>query len=179
VTDGTLESQEVTVTIIIDAPPPPTHQNPNNRLDVSANGIVSPIDALLIINHLNDPDSQRNVAFLPAPPPYLDVDGNDVITPSDALQIIMFLNDRSLGGGAGESAGMQAPVIVSRALDNSSVQMNEFPVFGPILPAGLLLAEAESAQWVDLSWIDRSPHQGSDKEELEDVALLQLMEEFK
>ncbi|RMF41942.1 MAG: tandem-95 repeat protein [Planctomycetota bacterium] len=79
-------------------------QNPLGRLDVNADGSVSPIDALLIINYLNNPD---NETFLPdtigtpgevVPPPYLDVNGDEFVSPLDALQIINFLNINGSGG---------------------------------------------------------------------------------
>jgi large repetitive protein len=179
VSDGQLESQDVTVTIIIDAPPPPSHQNPNNRLDVSADGNVSPVDALLVISLLNDPERPRSVSLLPPPPPYYDVDGNGTVGPNDALLVINFLNDRSGGGGEGEATGLFAPLIASRSLDNQAVYMDPAPIYGPLLPKVGSLAEAEAAQWIDLSWIDRRATQTGSDEEPEDLALIELMEEFK
>jgi hypothetical protein len=79
-------------------------QNPLNRLDVNFDGIVTPLDVLMVINDLN----ARGSRMLPAPGgsvvplPYLDVSGNNVIDPLDALWIINHLN--ALGGRShGES----------------------------------------------------------------------------
>jgi hypothetical protein len=74
-------------------------QNLANQFDVNADGFVSPIDVLLIIDHLNAktgslPEFQR---------PYLDVTGDDEIAPQDALEVIVILNQRAQsGGGEGE-----------------------------------------------------------------------------
>ncbi len=77
-------------------------QNPVQSLDVNADGRITPIDALLIINYLNDPTKDR---FLPntglVPPPFLDVDGNERVSANDALLVVNFLNSQSAGGGGG------------------------------------------------------------------------------
>jgi hypothetical protein len=108
------------------------------------------------------------------------VDGNGTVGPNDALQVINFLNARSQGGGGeGEAADLFTPLIASRSLDNQAVHMNAAPIYGPLLPEGGSLAEAEAAQWIDLSWIDRRASQTGSDEEPEDLALIELMEEFK
>ncbi len=55
-------------------------------LDVNADGVVSPIDVLTIINHLNDSQSQYNSRA--------DVNRDAVISPIDALLIVNHLNAR-------------------------------------------------------------------------------------
>ncbi|MEZ6135389.1 MAG: tandem-95 repeat protein [Pirellulaceae bacterium] len=117
--DGAGQSVETTVTISISDPPPPPHQNPINRLDVNADGFVSPIDALLIINLINSFPSNDPipVSALPAPPPYRDVDGNNIISGNDVLQVINFLNSR---GGAGEGEGEGADGLLGGSIVASS-----------------------------------------------------------
>src|SRR5690606_36540114 len=95
--DGSGVSVVTTVTINIDNPPPPSHQNPDSSLDVNADGFISPIDALLIINIINERAVSGSGATiptssLPPPPPYVDTDGNNLITPNDVLQVINYLN---------------------------------------------------------------------------------------
>ena len=93
--DGSGQSVVTTVTIEIDNPPPPSHQNPDNFLDVNADGFISPIDALLIINTINlyaGSGTTISTDKLPPPPPYLDTDGNNFITANDVLQVINYLN---------------------------------------------------------------------------------------
>jgi hypothetical protein len=78
----------------------------NNQLlseDVDDNGVVTPLDALLIIIELNskgprplDPPTSTST-----PAPFIDVDHNGSLTPLDALLVIIRLN--SGGGGEGES----------------------------------------------------------------------------
>ena len=63
-------------------------------LDVSDDGFISPLDALLIINRLNSVGS----GALPKPssdfhpPPYYDVSADGDISPRDALLVINYLN---------------------------------------------------------------------------------------
>ena len=81
-------------------------QNPRNSLDVNADTFISPIDALLIINRLNNPSFNRNLTISNPPvPPYLDTSGDEVLSPLDALLVINRLNAMrggSNGGGEGE-----------------------------------------------------------------------------
>jgi hypothetical protein len=75
-------------------------QNPDIQFDVNGDGAVSPQDALIIINYLN------NVGPGPVPPdavgpPFLDVNGDDQVTANDVLLVINFLNAAS-GEGEGE-----------------------------------------------------------------------------
>ncbi len=76
-------------------------QNPRNRFDVNNDGLVSPIDALLVINALN----VRMVLTPELPDPfipvrYVDVSGDGLLSPIDALLVINELNRmRSTGEG--------------------------------------------------------------------------------
>jgi Dockerin type I domain len=69
-------------------------QNPINRLDVDDSGLVTPLDALVVINSL----VREGIRTLDAPstgvapPPFPDVNGNDFIEPLDALIVINHLN---------------------------------------------------------------------------------------
>lgn len=72
--------------------------------DVNLDGFVTPLDALLIINHLNAGGRQT---FTPLPGgtsagPFYDVSGDNHIAPLDALLVINYLN--AGGTGEGESA---------------------------------------------------------------------------
>jgi hypothetical protein len=80
-------------------------QNPVLAQDVNHSGIISPLDALIIINRLNSegpgtlsaPTSMEGVTeFF-----YLDANGDHSVSPIDVLQIINLLNDRT-GSGEGE-----------------------------------------------------------------------------
>jgi hypothetical protein len=68
-------------------------QNPQHSRDVNGDGLVSPIDALLVINALNDkqagglPPADRQPAA-----PYVDVNGDGILAPVDALLVINALN---------------------------------------------------------------------------------------
>jgi hypothetical protein len=61
--------------------------------DVSADGHLSPVDALLVINYLNNNGSRKlESTGVVGGPPYIDVNGDGYVAPSDALQVINALN---------------------------------------------------------------------------------------
>ncbi len=99
-------------------------QNPQANLDVNADGAVSPIDVLLIINYLN----AGNSSFLPGtgiiPEPYLDPTGDELVTPQDVLAVINFLNANSQGGqGEGESTEYAMMVTPQQVIDTVGRQV--------------------------------------------------------
>jgi hypothetical protein len=68
-----------------------TWQNPDDPLDVDGNGVVAPIDALLVINYI----SAGLPTTLPAINTYgyfIDVNGDGIVSPLDALLVINALN---------------------------------------------------------------------------------------
>ncbi len=69
-------------------------------LDVDGNGLITPLDALLIVNHLNR--LELSAADLRSDT-LLDVTGDQLVTPLDALQVINFLNDNQPDQVQGES----------------------------------------------------------------------------
>lgn len=88
------------------SPSAPPWRNPLDPLDVNNDGLLTPIDALLVINELNRVGGH---ALLPpsgdaAPPPYLDTTGDNFVSPVDALRVINELNRRGSGGSGEPSA---------------------------------------------------------------------------
>lgn len=75
------------------------HWQGNPPEDVNADGLITPLDALLVINELNR-RAALNLAPGPLPPaggqPY-DVNGDNQITAADAMQIIQWLNANGPG----------------------------------------------------------------------------------
>jgi hypothetical protein len=81
-------------------------QNQSIAMDVNADGFVSPIDALLIVNELNLNGTHPLPPAAFTPPPFWDTNGDGQIAPLDALLVINFLNARGVGGeGEGEMNG--------------------------------------------------------------------------
>ncbi|MCA9207337.1 MAG: tandem-95 repeat protein, partial [Planctomycetales bacterium] len=99
VSDGANISNVATVTLSITNP----FQNTSNRFDVNNDGEVSPIDALLVINHIN----RLGSGSLPPgfiPPPFVDVSGDGEVSPQDVNAVITELNRlAALGTGEGEA----------------------------------------------------------------------------
>jgi hypothetical protein len=80
------------------------HQNPVNKLDVNADGFVSPIDVLIVVNDLNF-NGPRVLPLDQPVPPYLDVNGDKLVDPLDVLELINFINTRgNSGAGEGEAS---------------------------------------------------------------------------
>ncbi|QDV71228.1 Dockerin type I repeat protein [Rosistilla carotiformis] len=92
-------------------------QNSSNIRDVNGSGEVSPIDALIVINHLNKNISNDvetlvdNGTISISDGPFMDVNGDGVITPIDALTVINYLN--GVNGLNGEYQSLAAPDISS------------------------------------------------------------------
>ncbi|MHB9077543.1 MAG: Ig-like domain-containing protein [Pirellulaceae bacterium] len=100
----------VQIRVLVDPYP---WQNPAWNLDVNADGYVSAVDVLLIINYLNfhgpgDLPVPPTPAF--SPPPYLDVSGDNAVYPVDALMVIRYLN-----GHRGTFQGTQVQVATTSA----------------------------------------------------------------
>lgn len=94
------------LTVVIDTAP---WQNPVDALDVDQDGEVIPLDALLVINELNDIGAHDLAppAGPTAPPPFFDVNGDAHVSPLDALLVINFLNGQT-GENAVNSSASQA-----------------------------------------------------------------------
>ncbi len=175
--------------ITIGNPLPSKHQNPIQRLDVDADGFVSPIDVLLIINFINFNGPSVSVIGLPAPPPYRDVNGNNVIEPLDVLEIINFINDRgNSGAGEGEMVGVSnampnlaAPLTwssdVMRESQNLATAMGAVPIINhggdhrATLAANAVQPLGQNSGPVPASLADYLGNFGMDDEELEKLAL--------
>ena len=82
--DGAGSSDEIAVTLNVLRGTPP-YQNSDNPFDVNDDGVVSPLDALLVINSLD-----RGLAGFDALQLgwFLDTNGDDSISPLDALRVI-------------------------------------------------------------------------------------------
>ena len=100
--DGRTARGTVTITVIgINDPP---HQNAANPADVSGDDLVSPLDALLVINVINN----HGAGAIPAGTPadlFIDVNADGLLTAGDALGVVNFLNSASVGAESGEGEG--------------------------------------------------------------------------
>jgi len=67
-------------------------QNENLPADVNNDGIVSPLDALHVINELNQNGSYELPESKPDGEPQVDVNGDGWLSPADAIQVINTLN---------------------------------------------------------------------------------------
>jgi len=102
--------------------PPISNPNDTSRRDVNADGFITAIDALIVINHLQrlNTYNANNNPDLPASLPipgivddvgtapnyrYVDVNGDGFLTNADALIIINWLEENPIGPSDGEGEG--------------------------------------------------------------------------
>ncbi|MCA9207545.1 MAG: hypothetical protein KDA55_04280, partial [Planctomycetales bacterium] len=106
--------------------------NSTNPLDVNADGTVSPIDVLHVINDLNRGGSRTLQAGSGSPAEgeggadhllYIDVNGDSMVSPIDALRVINFLNNRNGGLGEGEFASFVTPDASLDASNSAAASM--------------------------------------------------------
>ncbi len=92
--ENTTEANRPTLTIDFDAPAGAPWQNADLPEDVTGDGLVVPLDALLVINRLNSVGAGPlpTPSESDAPPPFFDVDGDNQVAPIDALLVINLLN---------------------------------------------------------------------------------------
>ncbi len=93
---------------------PLSYTNPSLAADVSGDRLVTPIDALLVINHLNEGGARAlpsMMAEFAVTAPYVDVNGDLAISPVDALIVITVLNGQN--AAEGEWSGPLEPLQVS------------------------------------------------------------------
>ncbi|MCY2974594.1 MAG: tandem-95 repeat protein [Planctomycetota bacterium] len=93
------ESRPTTVTILVQG----TWHNPLNSFDVNADGYVSPLDVLVVINALNR--QVGNFGLTIGPMVYLDVNDDENVSPIDVLLVINHLNSRARTGVKGNAEG--------------------------------------------------------------------------
>jgi hypothetical protein len=97
-------------------------QNPSNNLDVNADGLVSVLDALLVVSDLRNNAAQGGgnthilfptlqqaqahtppqIFVIPREKPFVDVDGNGSVTVGDIILIINGIRSQLTGSGEGE-----------------------------------------------------------------------------
>ena len=94
-----------------------------NPLDVNADGYVSPIDALAIINALNTGGARSLLDSLGGEGEagnrfFIDTNGDNLLTPMDVLNVINFLNANSSGrlSGEGEASSSVGSIAASDAV---------------------------------------------------------------
>jgi large repetitive protein len=158
--------------------------NMTNAYDVNADGVVSPMDALLIINALNSGGS-RNLGGGEGEQNklYFDVNADGALSPLDALLVINYLNTR--GAGEGEGAETLMAVLGSGALAPSGAATK---VCDPVVTAPETLAAASgtsltsasnvgpaSSSALDLGFMDLA---GDEEEDDLDSLLSQLAPEI-
>ncbi|MCH2125657.1 MAG: tandem-95 repeat protein [Pirellulaceae bacterium] len=155
-----------TARVVIDVIRTSPHQNPDLRFDVNADGFVTAIDALLILNAIN----LSGGISIPLPPvaenvpPYLDVDGDGQVAGIDAILVTEYINMNS-GIGAGEapaSASNQNIPADVRDLSGDDLAKSEF--VGLSSPDGVAAAKHAEALSLPFVTSDVLPEEKVDRE---------------
>lgn len=88
--------------------------------DCDNSGSVSPLDALVVINELNQPNSRDAIA----PSKMIDVDADGVLSPLDALVVINYINRNSADSSANPSG---VPLLARAARLESAIAKGQLP----------------------------------------------------
>jgi hypothetical protein len=112
-------------------------QNQTTPNDVNKDLVLTPLDALIVINDLNV-NGARQLPNPPAegegPPPFPDVNGDGYLTPSDALGVINALNlicCSGEGAGEGESEGADQGSQAGSSAEGEAAWLWAQPGHGP------------------------------------------------
>ena len=125
-------------------------RNIENQYDVNDDSIVSPLDALLVINEINTNGGRaltrvtNSAASPPAPAYYVDVNGDNLVSPLDALLVINQI-------GNPVAAGQVAAPLSGRAEVGATETNYETDAVGATIPAGSMDFTSPSRQTND--WI--------------------------
>ncbi|MHB8861524.1 MAG: putative Ig domain-containing protein [Pirellulaceae bacterium] len=143
---GQTPTSEFTATLRLEIPdptlPPPAHPqyytNIVNALDTNADGTVSPLDALVVINALNRGGQVSAEASLL----FLDVTGDELLSPLDALWVINYLNMEDAARGEGESGGTSIVERADTLVSHSGGSIPRGPA-SPVTSAALVRAAGQ------------------------------------
>ncbi|MEM9826410.1 MAG: Ig-like domain-containing protein [Planctomycetota bacterium] len=122
-------------------------QNQLNRFDVNNDGRETPMDALLVLNHIHRSRSSgegEQGGSGSSPSHYTDVNGDRRTTPLDALQVLNQLRRNSLGSGEGEFASGSAEL--SADAGTSSIAIDALTVIHTDTSAERVVDEVLSAE---------------------------------
>ena len=102
-----------------------------SSLDVNADGTLSPLDVLIVINYLNSSVESNGVADGESSDNRLDVNRDSWISPLDVLTLVNHLNgaDSGMGAGEGESASSDQQSISASALDFAFAELDHWDSF--------------------------------------------------
>jgi len=106
VSDGNTSSEVVQVALL-DNERVPWH-NATLPFDVNADGQMTPVDVLHIINSINELGTRSLSTARSLEPPYYDVNHDNLITAADVLEIINYLNQQNTDGAEGEPSVPQS-----------------------------------------------------------------------
>ena len=128
-----LDSQVITV---VTAAGEGEYTNPGNPVDVNNDGEGSPIDALILINFLNNQGSMAlagGEGESSGTRYYYDVNGDMVVSPLDVLGVISYLNGANVqSGGEGEGSAELVETVPAATVEPIDVPLiSELTTLGP------------------------------------------------
>ncbi len=130
--------------------------------DCDSSGSVSPLDALVVINELNQPESARAIAASKM----IDVDADGVLSPLDALVVINYINRNSTDGSANPSG---VPLLARVTRLESAIAKGQLPEALTIDEAQELLQTMKSGGRPELGerFVDGRLHTRIEVEQIE------------
>jgi hypothetical protein len=122
-----------------------------NAADINGDGLLTPLDALILINYLNAIGGSSPVNVANADSAY-DVDFDGQIAPLDALLVVNALNTQASQPGEGEAARSSAASIEARGPLAPTARSRDvvFRSLGSAATGQAVGFQADSAFWEDL-----------------------------
>ncbi len=121
--------------------------NSSNPLDVNGDGLVLPLDVLLVVNELNLHGTSTLPVRSSSQPPYVDVNNDGQLQPLDALLIINEINQRSNSEGEGAVSSLETLRSANWKADPRGL------AHASLTAAVDAVYEAEAPEWLDESWL--------------------------
>ncbi len=133
-------SDTITVTVTFNQS---SYQNPVDKYDVSADGFVTAVDALRVLNLINARGNDQTAfsvsELTTSPPDYYDVNGDGFINSVDVLQVINELNARDANGnnGSSEPIAASSTTVASNASASIESSLASTQAFASVSTANL------------------------------------------
>jgi len=85
--------------------------NPDNAYDVNGDGLVTPLDVLILIGQINSGHGGQLGSLSSSAGPYLDVNKDGALSSLDVLTEVTVINAQNANGGEGEGAAVVDEVV--------------------------------------------------------------------
>ncbi|MEZ6134077.1 MAG: dockerin type I domain-containing protein [Pirellulaceae bacterium] len=112
------------VYLAVQADSVPWH-NQNDPTDVNEDGLLTPVDVLLVVNYINTHGARSLAKYPVGTAPQIDCNGDGFLSPLDALLVVNALNESARAEGENQAE--------SAAQSSAQVELDHWAFFPPML----------------------------------------------